>query len=439
MDDGSGPLIGCILFVLFVVLNGIFYGFGAAIQHMNQTDVEKEALGGSRRAAKLWEIMRNPAHFVSTVLVLTTLLGICYGTFGVKAFAVLLMPYMDYRAAYAAVILASVILLTSLGILSFKKICTYYPSQVSYMFLGIVRLVVKILLPLSWITSGISSGMVRIFGLDTKKIQGDVTGEEIISMVDEAHEQGVIEESEAEMIQNLISFSEKEAHDIMTPRKNITALDAQMPLSEAVELMFEEGYSRYPVYGENADNILGMLHFKDAMKVISKSVQSGEKPIQEIPGLVRSAVFIPETRGINQLFQGMQAKKTHLVVVVDEYGQTAGLVSMEDILEEIVGEIHDEYDEEEKNIEPQLDKSVVIDGFTRLDELKDELGMDFGDQEVETLNGYLTSVLDHIPTVKDKEVVTGGYRFEILSVENNTIQKVKAKKLPSVSPAETEE
>ena len=118
------------------------------------------------------------------------------------------------------------------------------------------------------------------------------------------------------------------------------------------------------------------------------------------------------------------------MIVVDEYGQTVGLVSMEDILEEIVGEIHDEYDEEEQNIQPQLDQSILINGFTRLDELEETLGIDFGEQEVETLNGYLTSVLDHIPTVRDKEVIANGYRFEILSVEHNTIQKVKAKKLP---------
>ena len=204
-------------------------------------------------------------------------------------------------------------------------------------------------------------------------------------------------------------------------------------------MMLEEGYSRYPVYADDLDNILGILHFKDVMRVASTSSMAGGKPIREIPGMIRPAIFIPQTRGINQLFQGMQARKTHLVVVVDEYGQTVGLVSMEDILEEIVGEINDEYDEDEQNIQPQLDQSILIDGFTRLEELEEELGMDFGEQEVETLNGYLTSVLDHIPTVKDKEVIANGYRFEILSVENNTIQKVKAKKLPpSVSEPEAE-
>ena len=439
MDDSSRPLWGCFLFVLFILLNGILYGFGAAIQRMNQTDVEKEALGGNRKAAKLWKIMQNPGRLISSILASTTLLGVCYGTFGVHSFAELLVPYIDQRIAYAVVIVVSVILLASLGILSFKKVSTFYPKRVSYLFLGIVSLVITILTPLTSLISGISAGLTRLLGLDAKKVQGDVTEEEIISMVGEAHEQGVIEESEAEMIQNLISFSEKEAKDIMTPRMNITALDAQMTLNDAIEIMLEEGYSRYPVYVEDLDNILGVLNFRDVVPIITKSERAGERPLRELPGLIRSAVFIPETRGINQILQGMQARKTHMVVVVDEYGQTEGLVSMEDILEEIVGEIHDEYDEEEANIQPQLDQSVIIDGFTRLEELEEELGMEFGDQEMETLNGYLTYMLDHIPTIKDTEVIANGYRFEILSVENNTIQKVKARKLPSAAQTPLEE
>ncbi|MFQ8688539.1 MAG: hemolysin family protein [Blautia sp.] len=439
MDDGSGPLWGCVLFVLFIVLNGILYGFGAAIQHINQTDVEKEALAGSRKARRLWEIIRSPGKFTSPLLIATTLLGHCYGTFGVQSFVVALRPYIDLSVAYVVVVLVSVVLLASLGILSFKKVCTFYPRQVSNLFLGIVRLTMTVLSPLTVLTIGIANGMARFLGLEANKIQGDVTEEEIISMVDEAHEQGVIDESEAEMIQNLINFSEKEAKDIMTPRKNMTALEGEMPLKDAIEIMLEEGYSRYPVYMEDLDNILGLLHFKDVIRIISQDSQAGENPIREFPGLIRSAVFIPETRGISQIFQGMQAKKIHMVIVVDEYGQTEGLVAMEDILEEIVGQIHDEYDEEETNIQRQLDQSVIIDGFTRLEELKDELGMDFGEQDVETLNGYLTGILDHIPTVKDKEVVTDNYRFEILSVENNTIQKVKAKKLPSPTLEDGEE
>lgn len=257
-------------------------------------------------------------------------------------------------------------------------------------------------------------------------------------MVDEAHEQGVIEENEAEMIQNIISFNETEAKDIMTHRKNVVAFDEEMLLQEMIDEMLEEGNSRYPVFREDLDNIVGIVHYKDALKFMTKNPWAKFKPLKELPGLIRTAAFIPETRGIGDLFHTMQAKKLHMAIVVDEYGQTAGLVSMEDILEEIVGEILDEYDEDEVTIRPQIDNSVMIDGLVNLEDVEEELGVDFGDCEFETLNGYLTSLLGHIPTKKDldKEIVANGYRFQILSLGNKTIGRVRAEKIKQETKGE---
>ena len=258
-----------------------------------------------------------------------------------------------------------------------------------------------------------------------------VTEEEIISMVDDAHEKGVIEENEAEMIQNIIEFSETEAQDIMTHRKNINGLDENTTLKDALEFMLNNSNSRYPVYREDLDNIVGILHLKDAMRQISSS-QCGDLAINVIPGLIREASYIPETRNINELFKAMQAKKIHMAIVVDEYGQTAGLVTMEDILEEIVGNILDEYDEEEQFIHVQTDDSLIMDGFTPLEQVDEVLDSDFDEtEEFDTLNGYLTSVLGHVPNIEeDKEIKAKGYLFTILGVENNTIQKVRVEKLP---------
>jgi len=149
----------------------------------------------------------------------------------------------------------------------------------------------------------------------------------------------------------------------------------------------------------------------------------------QIPKLVRSVAYIPETRGIDSLFQAMQTKKIHIAIVVDEYGQTAGLVTMEDILEEIVGNIFDEYDESEEFIQPQFDESILMDGLTPLDDVEEVLGIDLGDHAFETLNGYLTSLLGHIPTAEDKEINANGYCFQILSVEDNIIQKIRVEKI----------
>ena len=182
----------------------------------------------------------------------------------------------------------------------------------------------------------------------------DVTEEEIISMVNEGHEQGVLLASEAEMIHNIFEFGDKEAKDIMTHRKNLIAIDGNLSYNDAVSFIIENSKSRYPVYLNDIDNIIGVLHIKDAFAFAQKN-EVFRTSIKDIPGLIRDVDFVPETLNINRLFKMMQAKKSHMVIVVDEYGQTSGAVAMEDILEEIVGNIEDEHDEEEQLIRKNPD------------------------------------------------------------------------------------
>ena len=195
--------------------------------------------------------------------------------------------------------------------------------------------------PLTALISITANGILRLFGINASGDKSDVTEEEILSMVNVGHEQGILRANEAEMINNIFEYGDKEAKDIMTHRKHVNAIEGSTLLKEALEIILEGNNSRFPVYKGDIDNIIGILHMKDVMIESRKGLYL-EREIQEIPGLVREAVFIPETRNINELFQGMQSKKNHMVVVVDEYGQTAGIVAMEDILEEIVGNIFDE-------------------------------------------------------------------------------------------------
>ena len=323
-----------------------------------------------------------------------------------------------------------VILLAGLGILTFRRVGTYYPEKYAYRYLKLIQFWVKVLSPFTTFITWIARLAAVPFGVELDRQESAVTEEEIISIVDEAHEQGVIEENEAEMIQNIISFNETEAHDIMTHRKNVVAFDEEILLKSMIDTMLEEGNSRYPVYEENIDNIKGIVHYKDALKFMTQNPWAKFKPLKELPGIIRQASLIPETRGIGDLFHTMQAKKIHMAVVVDEYGQTAGIVTMEDILEEIVGDILDEYDEDEVTIRAQKDNSLIIDGLAYLEDVEEELEVDFGDVEFETLNGYLTNILGHIPTAKDVDtVITAvGYCFTILSIGNKTIGKVKVEK-----------
>ncbi len=259
----------------------------------------------------------------------------------------------------------------------------------------------------------------------------DVTEEEIKSMVTEGQEQGVILESEADMISNIFELSDKEAQDIMTNRNAMVAIDANMTLKEAVNFMMETNNSRFPVYLDDIDHIIGIMHIRDAMKKLSEETDE-ELPIRKIKGLLRQPKFVPETRNIDSLFRSMQSSKTQMVIVIDEYGQTAGLVSMEDILEEIVGNILDEYDEDENYIKPTKNKGeFIVDGMTPLEVLEKKFEISFEDSEFETINGYLISKLDRIPE-SDEEFDTSveGYNFKILSVQNHMIQSVLMTKLP---------
>lgn len=262
--------------------------------------------------------------------------------------------------------------------------------------------------------------------------------QEIISMVNEVHEQGVLEDSEAMMIHNIFEFGDKEAKDIMTHRKNIVAIDGDMPFGEAMKLIIEQSNSRFPVYEGDIDNIVGAIHIREVlMYARDESVQ--EQKVKEIKNLVFDIDFIPETKNINSLFREMQAKKSHIAIVVDEYGQTSGLVALEDILEEIVGNILDEHDEEPGTI-AQLDvNEYMMQGITPLEEVEEVLQIPFNVEDYETLNGYITALLGKIPTDNEAFSVEGnGCLFEVLSVNHKMIEKVRVTKLPEESNRQTQ-
>ena len=257
----------------------------------------------------------------------------------------------------------------------------------------------------------------------------DVTEEEIISMVREGHEQGTILASEAELIHNVFEFDDKEVKDIMTHRKNIVSLDGSMSFIDAIEFIIDTGKSRFPVYENDVDSIIGVLHIKDAFTFFEKN-EVYRSSIKDIDGLIRPVDFIPETVNINDLFKKMQSKKSHLAMVVDEYGQISGLIAMEDILEELVGNIEDEHDEEENYIRKNDDETFIMDGMTEFSDVKEALSLPVDDDAYETLNGFIISLSDKFPEEGDKTVISAyGYRFSVMSVEDKVIKQVMIKKL----------
>ncbi len=265
-----------------------------------------------------------------------------------------------------------------------------------------------------------------------KKRKGnEYTEEDVISMVAEGQEQGNILASEAEMIQNIFEFDEKDAKDIMINRTGIVAIDGESTLRETIDCFNENRVSRIPVYMEDLDNIIGIVHIKDVLKYSVKPELYDNK-IHELPELMIPAEFVPETHGINTLFTQMQIKKSHMVIVVDEYGQTAGIVTMEDLLEEIVGNILDEYDEDVSQIRVQGDNTYICAGLAPLSEVGEKLGIEFPDEGYETLNGFMTDRLGHVPkTGEDFETEYGGYRFRIAYVKGRVIQSVRCTRIPA--------
>lgn len=448
MDDGVSWLSGILMFLLFILLDGIFYGFGAAIQSLNESDVEKKAEEGSRKARILLEYIQRPRTLDSATLVVVTFSGAAAGAYGVWRCGRRLAEGMGALGwvpvdagvlewvAGILILFATTALLLIFGILAPKRVAAKHAAGWAYGLVGPVRLVGRIFGPLTYIILLVSHLIIRIFGIDPHDETEDVTEEEIISMVNEGHEQGVLMAGEAEMIHNIIEFGDKVARDIITHRKNIIALDADMALEDAQRFIIQQNKSRFPVYEHDIDNIIGILHLRDAFE-FCQIPQYRKQSLKTIPDLLREVAFIPETRSLLPLFKEMQSQKNHMVMVVDEYGQISGLIAMEDILEEIVGNIMDEYDEEDPNIQQLREGAWLVKGLIPLEELSDELSIDFGTEDYETLNGFLISLIDKIPEEGEEiKIERQGYRFEVLSVENKMIQEVRVEKLEPPQPEE---
>ncbi len=257
------------------------------------------------------------------------------------------------------------------------------------------------------------------------KRKEDTVEEEILSMVEEGHEQGVIKEDEAEMISNILDFNDKKVRDIMTSRNRIFAVEKTKRVGECLQECLQSGYSRYPVYEGDVDNIIGVLHLKDMVEAYLKS------NVIAVSSIIDSPMFVHPTYDISKLLKKMQKEKTHMAIVVDEYGQTDGLVTLEDIIEEIVGNIQDEHDNEEKEARRTLDDGYIVDGLISLNDLEDLYDdLEFPESDIETLNGFMLYKYGHLPEDDQQNIKIdyGGYTFETLEIKDRIIQSVKIKK-----------
>lgn len=449
MDDG-GPAASILLFLGLLLAEAYFYGFGAAINGLNEKEVRRKAdEENDKKSVLLTGILERPAGYFSTVQMIITFLNLCLGGLYISSFSRWIDGVLHRLARLAgsipawaetvitvlSLVLTMLILLyilLVLGIMIPRRMVSRQPDRWAYRLVRPVALMMTLFRPLTGMFHVTANVLLRLFGMKPDEMNADVTEEEIISMVNEGHEQGVIQASEAEMITNIFEFGDKRAEDIMVNRSHIIAIDCETTFGEAVSFMLNGRNSRYPVYQENIDHIIGILHMKDALR--RQASIDPDSRISQIPGLLREARFIPETRNVDALFKTMQSTKCQMVIVLDEYGQTAGMISMEDILEEIVGNIMDEYDADVSYIHEKSADEYIIEGKTPLEELESRFGISFGESEFETLNGYLIAILDHIPEPDEQfETQIDGYEFKVLSVANKMIQSVQVTRLPEKS------
>ncbi len=294
-----------------------------------------------------------------------------------------------------------------------------------------IKTMVAISKPLLLLCTGLSKLICKLFGIDISKVRGNITEEGIMQLVDRGEELGVIEESQKQMIENIFQFDDRAVGEVMTHRKEVVAVEDSTPIIEIIEIAQEEGYSRLPVYCEDIDNIVGILNVKDLLKFIGSELDTDLAS----KDLMRDALYIPESNHCREVFALMQKKKAQIAVVIDEYGGTAGIVSLEDIIEAIVGEIQDEYDEEEESVVRSEDGSIIIDGSYSVYDTAKLLGIELPDEDgYETIGGFVTHILGRIPTDGEHPSITfAEYDFTVTESGEKRIKKITAKKSENVT------
>ncbi len=443
--DTDGSIIFILLFILFVLLKALFVSSETAIELLNEAKLKKQAEDGDNKAKRLRKIVKSEAEFVDamafgstscTVWAMAT--AITY--FWVAATKQQLTALPSSFRIFVAFVIAAILggfLLTVFGKFLPRKLASYKFERIARITCSFIYVSRALLFVPLKLCSAVSLLFVRLFGIDPSKQQEDTTEEEILLMVDAGEEKGVIEEAQKEMINNIFDFSDISASEIMTHRTEIVATKRDSTIEQVVQLAIEHGISRIPVYSDSIDNIIGVLFVKDFLKLINSDNDN-----RDLESYIRPILYVPDSNSCSELFRLFSENKAHIAVVVDEYGGTAGIITMEDLLEAIVGNIQDEYDDEEEEIKLISDNTYEIDGWADLDEVGELLDIAFDreeDDNIDTLGGFIINELGRIP--KENETVVVNYRgveFTVLAIEERRIMKVRAVKL-EVEQEETEE
>lgn len=437
-----------LILVVLVILNAFFAASEIALISLNDNKVKMLAKEGNKKYMLLNSLLSEPSKFLATIQIGITLAGFLASAFAAESFAKpvvlffqgLNLPISEPLLKSASVIIITVVLsyfTLVFGELVPKRVAMRKAEFISGVVARPLSLLMKITYPFVKFLTFSTNICVRIFGINPNEKEDNVTEEEIRMMVDVGEETGAIHETEKVMINNIFDFNNKSVLNAMTHRTEIAALPVDAEFKEVMEFLKKEKYSRIPVYEESIDNIVGILYLKDVLCYLDEIGNIAEFKLKDV---MKKAYHIPFSVKMDELFREFQKNNIHMAIVIDEYGGTAGLVSMEDLLEEIVGKIFDEYDEIEKNIEKIDENNFIADGLTTLAELKTAVDIELPSEEQDTLSGFIVGMLGKIPTRSENPTVNyANYSFTVLESDDKKIAKVKIVKHEEVIEEEREQ
>ena len=419
-----------IVLAILIFVNAFFASTEIAFISINDAKIEKQAKEGNKKAKQIRKMLKEPSRFLATIQIGITLAGFLSSAFAADAFADELAPSLENLIPLGLAVwrnISSILITLILSYFSLvfgelvpKRLAMRKAEKIAFGTIGIVKTISIIASPFVKLLTISTNGISKLFGINEID-EGTVTEEEIRMMVDVGEEKGSIEEDEKELINNVFEFNDKLVSEIMIHRKDVYAIDIGSDIKDILEDLNEYKYSRIPVYEDNIDNIVGLLFIKDLLANVNK------KEKVKISNLLREAYFVSENKPINELFKDLQRNKHQIAIVLDEYGGTAGLVTMEDIIEELVGNIFDEYDDEEKDYEKIDDNTYLINGSVSIHDLRKILNVEIPEGEYDTLSGYLIEELGRIPSDNEKPIIeTEKVTYKIEEYEDRRIIWVKA-------------
>lgn len=425
MDSDGSQYIYLFLLIVFSLVKCFYAACECADIEVNDSKIKTEA-EKNKKYRRLAGLLENPSRLIITFSTARTVFTILIA---VLAVIFVFCSEFDKGGVLAgAVAVACVCIgITSVTEILPKKLVSKNYETFAVKTVGAVKILMIVMSPFSALSYGVAALLCFIFRVPINSGKDVVTEEEIMMMVDAGNETGVIEESQREMINNIFEFGDSVVSEVMTHRKDICAADVESKIGDIVYLAINEGYSRIPVYEETVDSIIGIINVKDLLCLVGCE-HSEDFTVRQF---MRKVMYVPETCKCADAFEDMTKRKSQLAVVVDEYGGTAGIVSMEDLLEEIVGNIQDEYDDEKAEIVKISEDVYTISGDTRPEDAEEALGIRLPDEHnYDTMSAFIVDLLGRIPEEDEAPSVKyGGYEFTVLLTEDNWISKIKAVRL----------